>query len=258
MSVTPPEWIKAPSPPPIAGASARVTGDGLALWGMLLGLIGVVLSPVAGGFLFGPAGLVFAAMAQARPVSNPSRITAAMSLSIAGLLVSAFVSVNGLDRMFSGGIYAWEGVRAPDFTLQTADGKTVKLSALRGKRVFIDVWATWCPPCRAMQPDLNRLATEWGDQDVVVLGLSTDDRDVNLADYSERNRLDYAIGHLDEDFPKPYTDVSALPTLFVVDRNGIIVAVEEGLHSYSALEALARIPDYGGEPKNPPGADTAD
>ncbi|MBM3289279.1 MAG: redoxin domain-containing protein, partial [Candidatus Hydrogenedentes bacterium] len=51
--------------------------------------------------------------------------------------------------MFSDPLREWEGVRAPDFTLTTLDGSTVRLGELRGKRVFVDVWATWCPPCRA-------------------------------------------------------------------------------------------------------------
>ncbi|NUM56850.1 MAG: TlpA family protein disulfide reductase [Candidatus Hydrogenedentes bacterium] len=252
MSTRPPDWINAPAPPPVTAFTRKTTGDGYALWGMLLGLIGLVLSPVAGGFLFGPLGLVFAAIAQSRPVTKPSRITVAMGLSAAALLTSAYVSVGGFSRMLGGGIYAWEGVRAPDFTLTTTGGETVRLSDLRGKRVFVDVWATWCPPCRAMQPDLNRLATEWASKGVVVVGLSADDAKVELGDYVNSTKLEYPVGWMGPDFPGPYGDVTALPTLFVVDREGIIVAVEKGMHSYSALEALASIPDYGGAPKPAP------
>ena len=257
MSVKPPDWIHEPSPPPITGFSPKATGDGLALWGMLAGLIGVLLSPVAGGFLFGPAGLVLAAVAQSRPISRPSRITAAMGLSVAGLLISAYVSASGFGRLTTGGVREWEGARAPDFTLKTVDGKTVRLSDLRGTRVFIDVWATWCPPCRAMQPDLDRLAKEWASKDVVVLGLSADDREKELVEYANHNSFRYGVGWMDEEFPGPYRDVKALPTLFVVDKSGVIIAVEEGMHSYTALTALAALPDYPGKPKAPPTSKSA-
>lgn len=254
MSTKPPQWIHLPAPAPSAGFAQRTSGDRLALWGMLLGLIGIVLSPIAGGLVLGPLGLVFAALAQSRPIASPSRVSAAMGLSAVALLLSAYVSVGGFSRMFGGGIYAWEGVRAPDFALETVDGETVRLSELRGKRVFVDVWATWCPPCRAMQPDLNRLATEWASKDVVVLGLSADSSDTVLASYAKANRLEYRIGWMGPDFAAPYSEVSGLPTLFVVDRNGVFVAIEEGMHSYSALTELASIPDYDGEPKAPPGS----
>lgn len=252
MSVRPPEWINESAPPPITRTFAKTSGDGFALWGMLCGSIGILLSPAAGGLLFGPAGLVFTAMAQARPLTNRARITAAAALSVVGLLLSAFVSVGGIDKVFSGGIYSWEGARAPEFTLKTVDGETVRLSDLHGKRVFIDVWATWCPPCRAMQPDLNRLAKEWAAKDVVVLGLSADSNPAVLEEYAKRSHFEYRIGWMDEDFPKPYATVPAYPTLLVVDRNGIIVAVEIGQHSYADLAALAGIPDYPGPPKDPP------
>ena len=253
MPTRPPEWVHAPAPPPLAPPRAT-TGDGLALWAMLLGLTGVLLSPIAGGFVFGPVGLGLAALAQSRPKTQRSRLTAAFALSAAGLLMSAYTAAGGGQRLFSGGIRAWEGVRAPDFTLTTVDGKTLRLSELRGKKVFVDVWATWCPPCREMQPHLERLAKEKAAKNVVVVGLSTDDADEDLARYADKHPFAYPVGRMGDGFPDPYGTVGLLPTLFVIDGNGVIVAVEEGLHSYAALARLANLPDYPGDPKPAPNA----
>ncbi len=253
MASQPPKFVHAPAPPPMYNAP-RAKGDSFALWGMLLGLIGVIMAPVAGGLIFGPAGLVMAAIAQSKPLSNRARVTAATVLSVAALLISAFTSIGGMQEMLGGGITKWEEVRAPDFTLNTLDGQTLRLSDLRGKRVFVDVWATWCPPCRGMQPDLNRLAKEWADKGVVVVGLSADDNKRDLEDYAASNEFQYPVGHMGGGFPAPYSEVSALPTMFVIDKNGVIVAVEMGAHSYRGLTALAELPDYPGEPKPAPGA----
>jgi hypothetical protein len=108
-----------------------------------------------------------------------------------------------------------------------------------------------------MQPDLNRFATEWASKGVAVIGLSGDDNEASLMNYVSQVPLTYPVGWMDALFPKPYVDPWSLPTLIVVDRNGIIVAVEVGQHSYTDLAALAEIPDHVGPPKPPPGAEPA-
>lgn len=77
-------------------------------------------------------------------------------------------------------------VAAPDFSLPTGDGtKTVKLSDLRGKWVFVNFWATWCPPCRDEMPSMEMLNRRFGLQgkDMVMLAISVDE------DWAEVNRF---------------------------------------------------------------------
>lgn len=201
-------------------------------------------------------GYVLATMAQSRPTTSLLRVRTGLGLSLAGILVSVYVVAGSIGGLFGGGMRAWEGVPAPDFSVTTVDGKLVRLSELRGKRVFVDVWATWCPPCRAMLPDLNRLAKEWAAKDVVVVGLSADESVTDLETFAEQHRFEYAVGHMGKDFVAPYSEVNALPTLFVVDKNGVFIAIEMGQHSFKALTDLAELPDYPGKPKPAPSADS--
>src|SRR6266849_1061712 len=75
----------------------------------------------------------------------------------------------------SGGIGALRGAPAPDFALKTLDGKTLKLSDLRGKAVLVNFWATWCAPCKIETPWIVDLQNQYGAQGLQVVGVSMDD-----------------------------------------------------------------------------------
>ncbi|MEH7109626.1 redoxin domain-containing protein, partial [Bacillus sp. JJ1764] len=65
------------------------------------------------------------------------------------------------------------GSKAPDFELKTLTGETVKLSELKGKKVMLNFWATWCPPCKAEMPDMEKFHSEVGDK-VTILAVNID------------------------------------------------------------------------------------
>ncbi len=124
------------------------------------------------------------------------------------------------------------GAQAPDFTLNTADGKAVRLSDFRGQRVVLNFWATWCPPCRSEMPDVNKVATEYRDQGVVVLAVDQlESPDKVAAFYSEVgigaspaiNTIYDSVGTVAEDY-----HVTALPSTFVIDSSGVIRDVTLG------------------------------
>ncbi len=84
-----------------------------------------------------------------------------------------FVSADRSGTSTSGLIPApQQGFLAPDFELQTATGETVKLSDLRGQAVLVNLWATWCPPCRAEMPAIEKIYNEYKDDGLVVLGVN--------------------------------------------------------------------------------------
>lgn len=123
-----------------------------------------------------------------------------------------------------------EGFLAPDFTLDTLDGKTITLSELRGKVVVINLWATWCPPCRAEMPALENAYEQYKDSNVVVLGLNVTNQDSekDIPPFVDEFGLTFPI-LLDRDGSVSVLyQLKGLPTTFFVNREGIIRTVVVG------------------------------
>jgi cytochrome c biogenesis protein CcmG/thiol:disulfide interchange protein DsbE len=123
-----------------------------------------------------------------------------------------------------------EGFLAPDFTLDTLDGKKVTLSELRGKIVIINLWATWCPPCRAEMPALENAYEQYRDSGVVILGLNVTNQDSekDIPPYVKEFGLTFPI-LLDRDGSvSTLYQLRGLPTTFFVNREGIIRTVVIG------------------------------
>lgn len=123
-----------------------------------------------------------------------------------------------------------EGFLAPDFTLNTIDGSEITLSALRGKIVVINIWATWCPPCRAETPALQNSYEQYKDVGVVILGVNLTNRDTLSAIkiFVQEFNLTYPILlDVDGKVAGLYQNM-ALPSTYFVDREGIIRTVMIG------------------------------
>ena len=126
---------------------------------------------------------------------------------------------------------------APDFTLKDADGKVVHLSDYRGKVVILDFWATWCGPCRIEIPWFMDLQRKNKDRGFEVLGVAMDDEGWEvvkpfLADLG----VNYRVMVGDDLTAQMYGGVDALPTTFLIDRDGRVAAVHVGLASRKDFE----------------------
>src|SRR5204863_9112307 len=116
----------------------------------------------------------------------------------------------------------WEGVASPAFVVTALDGTAVDSTKLRGKRVLLDFWATWCAPCRLQMTALERLVREKRRDDIVVLGISDEDA-ATLRTFLAKNPVGYPVASLERaGLPAPYAHVLAIPTVYVIDRNGVI------------------------------------
>lgn len=114
------------------------------------------------------------------------------------------------------------GFAAPDFTLPQIDGQTLSLRALRGQVVILNFWATWCAPCRAEMPALDRVYRDRRGNGVVVVGVNQMETAAQVQRYLSQLSLSFPIV-LDEqgEVGRSYR-VHALPTTYFVDRAGII------------------------------------
>lgn len=122
------------------------------------------------------------------------------------------------------------GFAAPPFELADLDGELLSLTELQGKVVVINLWASWCPPCRAEMPALQNASTSYADEDLVILGvhMTAQDSEANARAFVSEYGLSFPI-LLDRvgEVGRLYQS-RALPTTFFVDRGGIIRQVVVG------------------------------
>jgi len=123
-----------------------------------------------------------------------------------------------------------QGFLAPDFELKTTSGDTLKLSDYRGQAVLVNLWATWCPPCRAEMKSIEKIYSEYKDQGFTVLSVNMTYQDdpLKVMPFVIEQGLTYPI-LLDEtgDVANMY-QMRSLPTSFFIDRKGSITEVVIG------------------------------
>jgi peroxiredoxin len=119
---------------------------------------------------------------------------------------------------------------APNFSLNDADGNAVNLADYRGKVVLINFWATWCGPCEAEIPWFIEFEKKYKDQGFAVLGVSMDDDGwKSVRPYIASHKINYRIMIGSEVVSQQFGEIEALPTSFVLDREGRIASNHVGL-----------------------------
>jgi cytochrome c biogenesis protein CcmG/thiol:disulfide interchange protein DsbE len=131
------------------------------------------------------------------------------------------------------------GDAAPDFALPDLEGRTVRLSELRGKAVVIDFWATWCPPCLFQVPELNTFWKKHRDAgDVAVIGVAVDTEGAEVvAPWVAEQKVEYPILLGDEGLARRF-GAQGFPTLALVRPDGTLDSLHVGLVEVAQLEEL--------------------
>ena len=134
------------------------------------------------------------------------------------------------------------GSPAPDFTLQTFDGRKIALSELRGKEVCIMTWASWCPYCKASMPGLHDFYVDAkkSGRPVEILAVAIRDSPEKAKQVYAERALPYPTGIEDASFEKLYPASRKTPTWVIVDKDGIVREVGAGRASRSDIEAMMR------------------
>lgn len=171
-------------------------------------------------------------------IFRPNRITVFTGLLVLGVIWT-FVSRIPVNNPPGTGSppSPREGFSAPDFNAELLDGSRITLSELRGQAVVLNVWATWCPPCRSEMPALEKVYNDFKARGVVLIGLNLTSQDSEKAviDFVQEYGLSFPVA-LDRDgsVQKKYK-ISGYPTTFFIDADGIIRSVVVGGPMSAAL-----------------------
>jgi peroxiredoxin len=126
---------------------------------------------------------------------------------------------------------------APDFSLESLDGGTMRLSDLRGKAVLLNFWATWCGPCKIEMPWFVDLQNQYRSQGLQIVGVAMDDASKDdIKKFAKDMGVNYPILIGKEAVGDQYGGVPALPETFLIGRDGKIVDKIIGLRGKSEIE----------------------
>ncbi len=152
------------------------------------------------------------------------------------LLLSDIQKASGQDREKNIGVNV--GNIAPDFTLKDLKGSEVQLSKLRGKKVMINFWATWCPPCRQEMPEIEKFFQE-KKEDIEILAINIDGgAPKNVAEYIKKMKITFPVVLDEKDRVNERYKVMTIPTTFFVDENGVIINKYYSVMSLGVMKEL--------------------
>jgi thiol-disulfide isomerase/thioredoxin len=160
-----------------------------------------------------------------------------VAMVVALMLVFGFKLARRSTQAVDSGTAQMKSGTAPDFTLQSLEGKTIHLSDFRGKPVVLNFWATWCGPCKIEMPWFVDLQKQYGPAGVQFIGVAMDDASTkDIAEFAENMKVNYPILIGKESVGDAYGGVQFLPETFYIDRNGKVVDKAFGLKGRGEIE----------------------
>ncbi|MFO7815431.1 MAG: TlpA disulfide reductase family protein [Halanaerobiales bacterium] len=128
------------------------------------------------------------------------------------------------------------GQKAPDFTLNNMEGEEVTLSNYRGTKVFLNFWASWCPPCKEEMPAIQKLQNNY--DDIKVITVNSGEKKDKVSNYlTEKNYTFTTLLDKDGTITTDYL-VRGIPTTFIIDEDGIIIRKQSGAITYGKMQEM--------------------
>lgn len=177
--------------------------------------------------------------------------TGIMTLFLVLMLVNPSVKAAVMQGLMKVGLFqpavpeedAVANSMAPDLALTDGNGNTFTLSSLRGKVVFLNFWATWCPPCRAEMPAINALYKQYkNDKNVVFLTVDTDGNYQKAKRFIDKQRYELPLYVAESRIPGELLG-NSIPTTVIIGKTGKIVYKQEGAADYGNQKFI----DYFGQ-----------
>jgi len=159
-------------------------------------------------------------------MKNLIKLASALTFVLAALILINNVTV------------ADQGQMAPDFALKDLSGKAISLSDYKGKVVFLNFWATWCPPCRQEIPGFIKAFDKYKDQGLVILGVAVSDRENSVKNFVDQHSINYPVAMGDMKIVQDYEPGQYIPATIIIDRNGKIHHKHVGYMEQSQVEDL--------------------
>jgi peroxiredoxin len=128
---------------------------------------------------------------------------------------------------------------AIDFSLKRVDGGTVTLSKLKGKVVFLNFWATWCPPCREEMPSMEILYQRFHDQGLELLAVDLMENSKTVSAFLANNRLSFPAVLDTSGRVSSFYGIQAIPATFIIDRDGKIILYTAGGRNWNTPAVIA-------------------
>jgi peroxiredoxin len=137
----------------------------------------------------------------------------------------------------AGGPQGLVGEAAPVFDLQDDRGASVSLERYRGQIVVMNLWASWCPPCRAEMPDLQRLADAYASRGIAIVGVNQGESPERARAFADSLRIRFPIW-IDgsQRYGRTYAALG-LPTTVILDANGVVVRGFDGPLTFAQMQA---------------------
>jgi thiol-disulfide isomerase/thioredoxin len=133
------------------------------------------------------------------------------------------------------------GDAAPAFALPTAAGDTVGLERLRGKVVYVDFWASWCGPCKRSFPWMNALQRKYGGKGLTIVAINVDKKRPDAERFLTQTPAEFTVVFDAPGATPAAYGVKGMPSSYLLDAQGKVVAVESGFRDERAAELVARI-----------------